>query len=236
METLVIIPTYNERETIVAAIEGVLIHPGMAALVVDDDSPDGTADAVSDLVARQPEGLVSLLKRPRKSGLGSAYRDGFRQALDRGFHCVVQMDADGSHDPADIAALVAAVRDGSQVAIGSRRVVGGRIEGWAPHRHVMSAGAMLLARHALGLTTRDITSGFRCFRAEVVVDLLAANILSDGYAFQEEVIFHCERKGFRITEIPVVFRDRLQGSSKLGVADVKEFLATIWRLRGKKLP
>jgi dolichol-phosphate mannosyltransferase len=229
MKTLVVIPTYNERENVGRIVPEVLRAADVSVLVVDDASPDGTGALADELVAANP-GRVFVLHRQGKLGLGSAYLEGFRFGIDRGFEAVCEMDADGSHDPAILPALVAAAAGG--VAIGSRRVPGGKVVGWGPHRHMMSWGAMSLSRWALGLATRDVTSGYRCYRRDAVEALLGLGIRSDGYAFQEETLYHCERLKFGVTEIPIVFRDRERGKSKLSPREVWPFLKTVLRLRG----
>lgn len=230
MRTLVVIPTYNEKENVAAAVRGAIASSDTHALVVDDGSPDGTAEAVRGLMAAHP-GRVHLLERAGKQGLGSAYRAGFARAIAEGYDMVCEMDADGSHDPTMLPALIGAVAGGADLSLGSRRVPGGKIEGWAAHRHLMSTGAMTVSRMLLGLRTKDVTSGFRCYRISLASRLLDLGIRSDGYAFQEETLFHAERLGSRIVEIPIVFRDRKEGISKLGWRDIAQFFGTIVRLR-----
>lgn len=231
LRALVVIPTYNERENVETAVRAVLAQPGnLSVLVVDDASPDGTGRMADAMAAMHP-GRVLVLHRPGKLGLGSAYLAGFRMAIDRGYDAVCEMDADGSHDPSVLPALLAAVENGADLAIGSRRVAGGATVGWGAHRHLMSGGAMLLARIALGLRTRDVTAGFRCYRNELAREILDIGIESSGYAFQEETVFYAEKLGYRVTEIPIVFRDRALGRSKLTWREVAQFFATIARLR-----
>lgn len=232
MRTLVIIPTYNERENIESIVAGILALSlkDVRVLIVDDASPDGTGRLADNLAMNHPD-VVSVLHRPAKSGLGSAYLDGFRIAMKNGFDAACEMDADGSHDPSVLPLLIGAVEKGADLAIGSRRVRGGGIVGWGPHRHLMSWGAMAFSRLLLGLKTADITAGFRCYRRAVLERLLRLPIASGGYAFQEETVFYCERLGFRIVEIPIIFRDRLQGGSKLAFREVPAFFSTILRLR-----
>jgi len=238
MKTLVIIPTYNEMENLEAIVAGIfgLGQPDLHVLVVDDASPDGTGRLADDLAARQ-SGRLFVLHRQGKLGLGSAYLEGFRYGLERGYEAVCEMDADGSHEPASLKELVAAVEAGADVAIGSRRVPGGRTEGWGAHRDFMSRSAMNLTRWALGLKTHDVTAGFRCYRAAAAAELLKLPIRSSGYSFQEETIYYCEKLGFSIKEIPIVFRDRQRGESKLTSAEVRKFFTIIWHLRrqGAKL-
>jgi dolichol-phosphate mannosyltransferase len=238
MKTLVVIPTYNERSNLVTLVARILVLdvPDLAVLVVDDSSPDGTGVA-ADTLAAAHRGKVFSLHRPGKLGLGTAYLDGFRWGVAHGFDALCEMDADGSHDPDALPALVGAVERGvADVAIGSRRVRGGTTIGWGPHRHLMSHGAMSFSRLALGLRTRDVTSGYRCYSSATVRELLGRKILSNGYAFQEETLYYCEKLGFRVREIPIVFRDRTIGRSKLSWREVPEFFATIRRLRGMPAP
>lgn len=171
------------------------------------------------------------MHRAGKLGLGSAYRAGFRVGLERGFEILCEMDADGSHDPVALRAMLAEIGRGADLVIGSRRVPGGGVVGWGPHRHLMSGGAMFLARLALGLKTRDVTSGYRCYRAPVVAALLKMPIRSSGYAFQEEAVFYAEKLGFKVRETPISFRDRLLGRSKLGWREVLQFFTVIVQLR-----
>lgn len=230
---LVIIPTFNERENIESVVNRLMESVGVSVLIVDDGSPDGTGEIADRLSVSYP-GRVHVLHRAEKRGLGSAYMDGFKFGLDRGFGYMFEMDADGSHDPRDVIRLLEEARHGHDVVIGSRRIKGGKVVGWGPHRHLMSFGAMTLARVLLGLRTRDVTAGFRCYRAHVIKALCGAGIDSNGYAFQEETIYFCERRGYRIKEIPIVFRDREHGTSKLSSGDIVEFFATIIRLRRRR--
>src|SRR5262245_47175336 len=184
MRTLVILPTYNEADNIEEVVSAIisLVTDDISVLIVDDASPDGTGD-LADNLAERFTGKVFVLHRPTRSGLGSAYLDGFRFGQQKGFDALCEMDADGSHDPNQLTALLMAIKKGADVAIGSRRVPGGKIVGWGPHRHLMSRGAMFLSRFLLGLKTRDVTSGFRCYRSVAVAALLRSSIMSNGYAF-----------------------------------------------------
>jgi dolichol-phosphate mannosyltransferase len=201
--------------------------------VIDDNSPDGTSAVVEEMAERYPDRIV-LIKRSGKLGLGSAYKVGFQKALELGAEMIVEMDADGSHDPSDLPALVDAVTRNFDVAIGSRRISGGRILGWGIHRHLMSWGAMWCSRVILGLKPQDVTSGFRCYRKGVIQQLLAVGLSSGGYAFQEEILYRCQRSGFRIVEIPITFRERRFGSTKLSWKDVAEFFKVMLLLRFQK--
>ncbi|MBN1584899.1 polyprenol monophosphomannose synthase [Candidatus Uhrbacteria bacterium] len=231
MKTIFVIPTYNERDSLPRVAEAVLALPEKVdLLVVDDGSPDGTG-GVADRLATGNPGRISVLHRPARAGLGSAYRDGFRWGLGRGYGAIGEMDADGSHDPSDIPHLLATVCGGADLAIGSRRVSGGRIVGWNARRHLMSWGAATATRLLLGLKTRDVTAGFRLYRSSLVSELLETGISANGYAFQEETLYLCERLGAKIAEVPVTFRDRKAGVSKLRWRDIAELTATIRRLK-----
>lgn len=233
MKTLVIVPTYDERENIASLIARVLSsgNDGIHLLVIDDSSPDGTGAVVDELISTHP-GRLFVQHRPMKMGIGSAYMQGFRFAVSCGYDAVCEMDADGSHDASALVALIDVVGRGiADVSVGSRRVSGGVIHGWGMHRHGMSAAASGFARAILGFATRDVTSGFRCYSADVIRSLLAQEIASDGYAFQEETLFHCERLCWSVRELPIVFRDRESGTSKLSWREVPSFFATIIRLR-----
>ncbi len=237
MRTLVIIPTYNERENIESAVLGLLELglPDVSILIIDDSSPDGTARVAEALAVAHPD-KVRVINRAAKYGIGSAYLEGFRFAMANGFEAACEMDADGSHDPSALPRLLAAIEHGADVAIGSRRVGGGGVTGWGPHRHLMSLGATEFSRWMLGMKTKDITSGFRCYRKAVIEQLLRLPIASSGYAFQEETLYYCEKFGFRIIEIPIVFRDRVRGVSKLSCREVPAFFRTIFRLRNFRIP
>lgn len=236
MKTLVIVPTYNERENLETVVTAIMVLDiaGLAVLVVDDKSPDGTGELADEMTRRYPE-RVHALHRKGKLGLGSAYLEGFRYGLENGYDAMCEMDADGSHEPKSLRALLAEIDRGADVAVGSRHVLGGKVIGWGPHRHFMSRGAITLSRAALGLKTHDVTSGFRCYRREVVAELLRRPIKSNGYAFQEETIFYCEKLGFKIHEVPIVFRDRTKGSSKLSGKEIVHFFSIIGKLRRTKI-
>lgn len=230
MKTLVIIPTYNEVENLEAIVaETLRQQPPVYVLIVDDASPDGTGALADQLAADQP-GRVFVRHRAGKLGLGSAYVAGFRWGLDRGYDAVCEMDADGSHDPNDLPRLLAAVTAGADLAIGSRRIAGGRITGWNWWRHLMSWGAMTVSRWLLRLKTKDVTAGFRCYHAATARLLLDREPAAGGYAFQEESLYLVERSGAKVIEIPVTFHDRERGASKLGRSDIKEFFRVLWQL------
>lgn len=235
LTTVICIPTYNERESIVQTVTEVLDlnRPEISVMVVDDNSPDGTCEVVEEARKLYP-GRILLIKRDGKLGLGSAYRVAFSKALELGADLIVEMDADGSHDPRELPKLIDAVPRECDVAIGSRRIPGGRTIGWGTHRQLMSRGAMWVSRTILGLRPYDVTSGFRCYHRKVVEKLLAIGISSGGYAFQEETLFLCQQHGFRIAEIPITFRERRFGKSKLSWKDVAEFFRLMLFLRFKR--
>lgn len=215
MAVVVVLPTYNERENIERIADAILARPmSPSLLVVDDGSPDGTANLVTAIGKQQP-GRVTLLSRSGKSGLGRAYAAGFEAALAiPDVDIVVQMDADGSHDPADIDRLVAAL-DHADLALGSRYVRGGAVNGWSKHRELLSRGGNIYARLLLGSPLRDLTGGFKAWRAECLRGLDAATTASDGYAFQIEMTTRAAAAGARIVEVPITFSERVAGSSKM---------------------
>lgn len=225
---LILLPTYNERENIRALLDAVCAHANVHVLVIDDSSPDGTADGVFSHTLFNDR--VFLLSREEKNGLGAAYRAGFAWGFEREYETLTQMDADFSHDPADLPRLFAAMDAGADVAIGSRKIAGGSIEGWNAWRTFCSTGAMTASRLCLGLKTKDVTAGFRTWRKDFIEKLPVLTLKSNGYAFQEEMILVAEREGGRISEVPVMFRDRVRGSSKLGLDDIGEFFYTLARL------
>jgi dolichol-phosphate mannosyltransferase len=231
---LVIVPTYNEAEnvrTIAAAVLGAL--PDAHLLVVDDASPDGTGDLVRQLAAADDR--VHLLERSGKLGLGTAYVAGFRWGLERGYPLLVEMDADGSHPADRLPALVAAVDGADDVllAIGSRWVPGGSVVDWPLHREVLSRGANTYARFVLGIGVRDVTAGFRVYRADAVARMDLDSIDSKGYCFQVDMTLRVDDLGGRIVEVPIRFRDRVHGVSKMSRSIVLEAMlrTTQWGLQ-----
>lgn len=232
MKTIVIIPTYNEKDNITMLLDRIfaLQIQNLQVLVVDDNSPDGTGTLVQEKINTYPDKLF-LLNRQGKLGLGSAYIAGFKWALDKGADLICEMDADGSHDPADLPRLIEAVTRGADVVIGSRKIKGGQTIGWGLHRHVASWGAMTVSRIILGIKTKDLTAGFRCYRKKVLIELDLSSITTNGYAFQEEMIWRCEQQGYQITEVPVIFKDRTHGQSKLSYKEIIEFFITLYKLK-----
>jgi apolipoprotein N-acyltransferase len=225
---LVILPTYDERPTIERVLQGVLAAgPNVQALVVDDGSPDGTAAAVREVMAAEPR--IRLVERSRKSGLASAYLEGFSTALAEGHDLVVEMDSDLSHDPQQLPGLLAAARDGADLAIGSRYVPGGSVSNWSWARVALSRGGNVYARLSLGMPINDATSGFRAYRRDLLQRLVAQGVHSDGYGFQVELALRAYRDGWTLSEIPITFREREHGRSKISRRIVAEALWLIAR-------
>lgn len=235
MKPIIVIPTYNERANIIVLLHRIfaLKIANLEVIIVDDNSPDGTAATV-EIMAK--EFRIHLIKRMRKLGLGSAYVAGFKKALALGADLIFEMDADLSHDPADLPRLIFEMENSkADLVIGSRRIKGGKIIGWNLWRKFTSLGAMLFSKIILGLKTRDVTAGFRCFRRGALEAIGVDSIKSNGYAFQEELLYRAEQNGLKIKEIPVIFTDRAEGKSKLGGRDILEFFGAIFRLKfGKK--
>lgn len=232
MKTIIVIPTYNERENIMRLIPALfdLKIPELEVVVVDDNSPDETAHVAMKFREQYP---IYVIKRQRKLGIGTAYVDGFKKALSLGADVIFEMDADFSHDPTDVPRLIQTLNT-CDVAIGSRRVANGKIIGWGLRRHVTSLVAMFISRLFLGLKTKDVTAGFRAYHRKVLETVLQKNIASSGYAFQEEILYRVEKNKFSIKEIPVIFTDRKTGKSKLGRRDIWEFFKVMNRLRKEK--
>jgi dolichol-phosphate mannosyltransferase len=234
-EPWLILPTYNEAENIeaiVAAASEVLARAapdGFRVLVVDDGSPDGTGE-IAEGLARE-HAWFEVLHRSEKSGIGPAYLAGFRHALDRGADFLMEMDSDFSHDPADLARLLGAVRAGAELALGSRYVPGGGVSDWGLLRRFISEGGSTYARWVLGLRIRDLTGGFKCFRREVLEAIEFEGVRSRGYAFQVELTYRAVRAGFRVVEVPIIFRDRRRGQSKMSWRIAAEAMVLVPRLR-----
>jgi dolichol-phosphate mannosyltransferase len=223
---LVIVPTYNEAENIERILRRISESlPEAGVLVVDDGSPDGTGDIVKRVAAELPD--VYLMSRDTKSGLGSAYRAGFVWGMDHGFDVLIEMDADFSHDPGALPALVAPLNEGYDVAIGSRYVQGGHVPNWARHRHLLSKGGNSYASFVLGLQVSDSTAGFRAYTADIMSKLDLAIIRAEGYGFQIEMTYRCKQQGARIKEVPITFVDRVAGESKMSSRIVFEALALV---------
>lgn len=228
--TLVIVPTFCERDVISLTLERIrFASPGIHVLVVDDASPDGTADMVR---ARQAhDASVFLLCRESKQGLGPAYLDAFRWAAQRDYDVIVEMDADGSHDAGDLRRLISGLDD-ADLVIGSRWVSGGATAGWSLPRRIISRSGNMYARWILGLDVRDATSGYRAFAALPLMSCLSDDMSTQGYGFQVEMVWRFHRAGLRIAEVPIVFHEREAGASKMSVGIIAEAAVQIllWRL------
>ncbi|HEX5924818.1 MAG TPA: polyprenol monophosphomannose synthase [Baekduia sp.] len=231
----IVVPTYNEIESLPRLLDGVADVLDASALehrllVVDDGSPDGTGRLADRRAARDPR--IAVLHRQAKTGLGDAYAAGFAAALAGGARRIVQMDADGSHDPGAIAALLAATdAGGADLALGSRYVAGGSTPDWSLRRRVLSRGGSAYARALLGLAVRDLTGGFKCWRREALATVLREPLALQGYGFQIELTHRAVRAGFIVAEVPIAFRDRRAGESKLGAATIREALLGVPALR-----
>lgn len=232
MQTTVVLPTYNEAENIGPMVEALLGLgiPGLGILVVDDASPDGTAEIADRLAAEHP-GRVAVCHRTGPRGLGRAYIEGFRRALADGADVVVQMDCDFSHNPADVPRLLAHIHD-HDLVIGSRYIPGGgTAEDWGLERKLLSAWANLYARTILGLRVRDVTGGFRAWRRETLEGMDLSRVRSQGYIFQVEMAYICERMGYRILEVPIRFEERRKGHSKMSLRVQIEAALRVWEVR-----
>jgi dolichol-phosphate mannosyltransferase len=225
-ETWLILPTYNEAENIAPFVEAVQaeLPPGAQVLIVDDSSPDGTGE-IADRLASEREG-VRVLHRPLREGLGPAYIAGFREALAGGAGLILEMDSDFSHEPAYLPRLLEAMET-ADLAIGSRYVDGGGVGDWGAMRRAISRGGSAYARLVLGVGVQDLTGGFKCFRREVLETIDFDSVQARGYAFQVEMTYRAIRAGFSVVEVPIVFRDRRAGSSKMDRAIVAE---AVWRV------
>jgi dolichol-phosphate mannosyltransferase len=227
---LIILPTYNERdnlEPIVAAIHDRL--PEAQLLVIDDGSPDGTGDVADRIAARDQR--VTVVHRPGKQGLGTAYLLGFRHAITHGYDYVFEMDSDFSHDPGALPDLLRAARAGADLVIGSRWVEGGATVNWGVQRRLISRGGSLYARTILGVGVRDLTSGFKCFRRETLERMDLGLVRSEGYSFQIEMTYRVLQAGLSVTEVPITFADRRVGQSKMSRSIILEAVTMVWRLR-----
>jgi dolichol-phosphate mannosyltransferase len=225
---LVTLCTYNERENLARLAAEIHRHaPEADVLVVDDASPDGTGRLADEIAAADVR--VKVLHRAGKLGLGTATLAAFRHGLALGYDLILNMDADFSHPPASIPGLLG-VMDRADVAIGSRYVPGGAIRGWGPARHLMSRGANLLSRTLLGLTPRDTSGAFRCYRAEILRRIDFDQIVAKGYAFEEEILYRCRKAGARFVEVPIVFEDRQVGRSKVSGKEIARALRDLGRL------
>lgn len=230
LRILVVTPTYNERDNLAELVAAVHAGaPSADVLVVDDASPDGTGQLAEAIAAEDPR--VAVIHRAGKLGLGTAYVEGFRYAMDRGYDVVFEMDADLSHDPAYIPRFVEAIEAGADVVLGSRNVPGGGVEGWGIGRHVLSKGGSLYARTILGVRVRDLTTGFKALTRRALAMIDVESLRSNGYSFQIETTYRALRKGLRVVEVPIVFVDRRAGRSKMSRRIFAEAIVEVWRLR-----
>ena len=233
MRTLIIVPTYNELENIRRLLpELMALGPDIRVLVVDDNSPDGTGKLADELAAENER--ICVLHRPGKLGLGSAYVAGFKYAIQQDVDCIFEMDADFSHDPAMIPRFIEEIAS-CDVVIGSRYISGINVVNWPMSRLLLSYFANIYTRLVTGMTIRDTTSGYKCFRREVLEHIELDEVRSDGYAFQIEMNFRCWRKGYRLREIPIIFVDRRSGTSKLSQGVINEAVCIVWWLRLQRL-
>ncbi len=227
---LVVTPTYNERDNLEAFVGRVHeARPDAHVLIVDDASPDGTGRVADRLAGRDER--VRVLHRSGKLGIGSAYLEGFRVGLDAGYDVLVQMDTDLSHDPRYLTDFLDAIEGGADLVLGSRNIPGGGVEGWGPGRHFLSKGGSLYSRTILGLPIRDLTSGYKAWRREVLEELDLGGVRSEGYSFQIEMTWRALRRGFRVVEVPIVFVDRTAGRSKMSRQIFLEAVLMVWKLR-----
>jgi dolichol-phosphate mannosyltransferase len=230
---LIVVPTYNERDNVAEVVDRFLAAaPDAELLFVDDASPDGTGAVLDGIAAT--ERRVHVMHRAGKLGLGTAYLDGFRWGLARGFELLLEMDADFSHDPRYLPDVLARARAGADVVVGSRYVAGGGTENWGLSRKIISRGGSLYARTILGVRVRDLTSGFICWRRRALEAIDLDSIASNGYSFQIEMKYRALRAGLRVEEVPIVFVDRRVGQSKMSRAIFLEALWVVWKLRLEK--
>ncbi|PKN49918.1 MAG: dolichyl-phosphate beta-D-mannosyltransferase [Deltaproteobacteria bacterium HGW-Deltaproteobacteria-20] len=234
LRVLVIVPTYNERDNLPILIDAVFAVLDKAhVLVVDDASPDGTGDIVDEMVAR--DSRVHVLHRQAKLGLGTAYIEGFKLALERGYDIVVEMDADMSHDPRYLPALIGAIQEGADVAVGSRNIPQGGVEGWGLGRQLLSKGGSLYSRVILGVDIRDLTTGYKAFSRRALEIIGVDEIRSNGYSFQIETTYRALCWGLHVVEVPIVFVDRRVGRSKMSHRVFVEAVGMVWKLRAEAL-
>jgi dolichol-phosphate mannosyltransferase len=231
---LVIVPTYDERDNLPITLGRIRAAvPSVDVLVADDASPDGTGEVADEWAARDDQ--VHVLHRPGKAGLGPAYVDGFRWGLAHGYEVLVEMDADGSHQPEQLPSLLERIGDGADLVLGSRWVPGGSVLNWPRHREVLSRGGNLYARLALGVPLRDATGGYRAFRAAALEKIGMDGVQSQGYCFQVDLARRALQAGLRVDEVPITFVERERGASKMNQAIVAEALlrVTQWGVRNR---
>jgi len=232
MDVIVLLPTYNERDNLESIVHAIVAHDGFRVLVIDDDSPDGTGQLANDLSRRFPR-RVEVLHRLKKEGLGRAYVAGMRHALAQSPDLICHMDADGSHNPADLPRLIDAAWH-CDLVLGSRYVHGGALVNWPWFRRALSAAANAYVRGVLRLGIRDCTAGFRCWRPSMLERIAIETLKSDGYAFQVETLYRTVQAGGSVREVPIVFTERQHGRSKMSGMVVMESALLPWRLRGQR--
>ena len=241
MHAVVVLPTYNEVENIAVVIDGLLalnlVEASLDVLVVDDSSPDGTGAMVKEIADQYPPGRISLLTRPRPEGLGVAYRAGFAWALDHDYEVVVQMDSDGSHPVAVVGALLQAIASGADLALGARYIPGGGTDpNWAWHRKVLSTAGNTYARLVLSLPYKDLTGGFKAWRADLLRAIVPIGGNLSGYAFQIHTTYVAHLQGASIAEVPFTFKERMHGASKMRSRIIVEGLWAIIGMRTQSTP
>ena len=230
MRTLIVTPTYNEKDNLPRFIEAVRgAYPDADLMVVDDNSPDGTGDIADGIAAKDDH--VRVMHRAGKLGLGTAYIQAFQKGMAEGYDRFFEMDADLSHDVKYLPAFVRALDDGADVVIGSRNIPGGGVEGWGLGRHVISKGGSLYSRTILGLDVKDLTSGYKAFTRRALEAIDIDTIHSNGYSFQIEMTYRAIRRGMRVKEVPITFVDRTAGKSKMSRKIFVEAMGVVWRLR-----
>jgi dolichol-phosphate mannosyltransferase len=234
MKALIVVPTYNERDNVAEVVTRFLgAAPDAEILFVDDNSPDGTGEVLDGLAAANPK--IHVLHRAGKLGLGTAYLDGFRWGMGRGFELLLEMDADFSHDPKYLPDLLRLAREGADVVVGSRWCEGGGTVNWGLGRQFISRGGSLYARMILGIRVHDVTAGFVCWRRSALEAIDLGAVTSNGYSFQIEMKYRAIKAGLRVIETPIVFADRRVGQSKMSRAIVLEALGMVWKLRFKRM-
>lgn len=233
-KTLVVTPTYNERDNLASFVAGVLAAmPEAHLMIVDDASPDGTGEIADDLAKN--DGRIFVIHRAGKLGLGTAYVEAFRWGLERGYERFFEMDADFSHDVRYLPDFVRALDEGADAVIGSRNIPGGGVEGWGPGRHFISKGGSIYSRTILGLAVKDLTSGYKAFTRRTLEAIDLSGVRSNGYSFQIEMTYRAIRKGMKVVEVPIVFVDRRAGQSKMSRKIFLEAIGVVWKLRSEAL-
>lgn len=228
--TLIITPTYNEKDNLRAFVTQLFDHlPSAHLLIVDDNSPDGTG-VIADDIAKS-DARVRVMHRTGKLGLGTAYLQAFEANLQLGYEFFIEMDADLSHHPKYLKDFMAAFEQGADVVIGSRNIPGGSVEGWGPERHFISKGGSLYSRTILGVSVRDLTSGYKGFRKHVLESIPLNMVRSEGYSFQIEMTYRAIKHGFKVKEVPIIFYDRTAGKSKMSKKIFLEAIQMVWKLR-----